>query len=101
MSRLLKKYLICYDISIDRKRRKVENILKDYGVRVQLSVFECLISSRDLIKLSEEFINITPYLSKADSIRIYEQCTHCERSFKSFGNDNGIRKLYKNGHIVI
>ena len=35
------EYAICYDISNDRERSRVEKILKGYGFRAQKSVFEC------------------------------------------------------------
>lgn len=34
-------YLVCFDITDDKKRRRAVKILKEYGVRVQKSVFEC------------------------------------------------------------
>ena len=33
--------LVSYDISDDKRRRKVCKILEGYGYRVQYSVFEC------------------------------------------------------------
>ena len=37
--------LVTYDIKDDKKRNKVCNILKDYGNRVQYSVFECYLEA--------------------------------------------------------
>jgi CRISPR-associated protein Cas2 len=34
-------FVIAYDIEQDRRRNKVMSALKDYGLRVQYSVFEC------------------------------------------------------------
>ncbi len=34
-------YAIVYDISSDKERRMVDKVLKDFGFRVQKSVFEC------------------------------------------------------------
>ena len=39
-------YVVVYDISITRERSKVDKILKEYGFRVQKSVFECRMSKR-------------------------------------------------------
>ena len=44
--RYKKYYIVSYDISNDKKRTKMLRLLKNYGVRVQKSVFECLISER-------------------------------------------------------
>ncbi|NMG82782.1 MAG: CRISPR-associated endonuclease Cas2 [Methanosarcinales archaeon] len=49
----MKYVVISYDISDDKKRNKVANMLLDYGTRVQYSVFECLIDAKTLEKLVE------------------------------------------------
>jgi CRISPR-associated protein Cas2 len=40
-------YALVYDISSDGERAKVDRLLKDFGFRVQKSVFECRLSRRD------------------------------------------------------
>ncbi|NJK64957.1 MAG: CRISPR-associated endonuclease Cas2, partial [Synechococcaceae cyanobacterium SM2_3_1] len=42
----MKLYVIAYDISCDRRRRKVSEVLEGYGKRAQYSVFECVISEK-------------------------------------------------------
>ena len=37
-------YLVCYDIANDKRLRKVFQILRKSGDRLQLSVFECRLS---------------------------------------------------------
>jgi CRISPR-associated protein Cas2 len=44
-------YAVVYDITADRERRKVEKTLKDYGFRIQKSVFECRMNKRSLKEL--------------------------------------------------
>ena len=60
--------LITYDISSDKKRRKVEKLLSKNGERVNKSVFECEIKKHKFTSLTEE---LEEYLGKEDSIRIY------------------------------
>lgn len=36
-----KLYLIIYDITDNKRRRKVSKILEKYGIRIQFSAFEC------------------------------------------------------------
>jgi CRISPR-associated protein Cas2 len=43
-------YLVSYDIPDDRRRTRLAKLLKDYGGRVQYSVFECLLNQELLIK---------------------------------------------------
>lgn len=37
-------YLVTYDIVLDKRRNKVAHLLEGYGMRVQKSVFECVLS---------------------------------------------------------
>ena len=66
--------VISYDISDDGIRKKVANILLDYGVRVQYSVFECLVDAKTLDKL---IVMLSPFTEGNDSIRFYQICEAC------------------------
>lgn len=68
--------VISYDISDDKKRTQVANILADYGARVQYSVFECRIDAATLEMLVEM---LEPFPECGDSIRIYLICEGCLR----------------------
>lgn len=45
------QYLLAYDISDDRERRRVEKLLMGYGFRRQLSVFICRLTRSDKTRL--------------------------------------------------
>jgi CRISPR-associated protein Cas2 len=49
-----KSYLVCYDISNDKRLRKVFKIMRDYGDHLQFSVFECQLTTTDLVRLRAE-----------------------------------------------
>jgi CRISPR-associated protein Cas2 len=66
--------VISYDISDDRKRTQVANILADHGTRVQYSVFECRIDMKTLEMLVKM---LEPLPECGDSIRIYFICEGC------------------------
>lgn len=66
--------VISYDISDDDKRGKVANLLKNYGVRVQYSVFECRLDDDLLIKVVKR---LKPFVETADSVRVYRLCDTC------------------------
>ncbi|MFN4073422.1 MAG: CRISPR-associated endonuclease Cas2 [Thermus sp.] len=63
-------YAIAYDIPDDTRRVKLANLLKSYGERVQLSVFECYLDedllgdlrlrARKLLDLSQDALRIYP-----------------------------------------
>lgn len=67
--------VISYDIPDDRRRSRVCDLLKDYGERVQYSVFECQLRAKDLRRLRER---LKPLLEpKEDDIRFYLLCATC------------------------
>jgi CRISPR-associated protein Cas2 len=41
------RYVVCYDMADDSRREDVATLLSGYGPRVQLSVFECELRSRE------------------------------------------------------
>ena len=67
-------YLIIYDISDDRVRRKVDRICKDYGLtRVQKSAFRGNMRAEQRKRIEEELFNtIRDYPD--DNIQIYFIC---------------------------
>ena len=44
-------YVVTYDISDDKRLRQVFKTMRDYGDHLQFSVFECQLTSTDLVKL--------------------------------------------------
>lgn len=60
--------LITYDISSDKKRRKVDKLLSSYGDRVNFSVFELEIKSSDYKKVKSKLKDL---IGKNDSVRLY------------------------------
>ena len=43
-------YLVCYDISDDKRLRKVFKTMRDFGDHLQYSVFECQFTPTDLAR---------------------------------------------------
>jgi CRISPR-associated protein Cas2 len=68
-------YAICYDITDDRRRLEVARALKDFGQRVQKSVFEASLDPQDLQRLKSRLERIL--LLEEDSLRIYPLCASC------------------------
>nr|WP_299041656.1 CRISPR-associated endonuclease Cas2 [uncultured Thermosynechococcus sp.] len=44
-------YVICYDRSSNKRRKKISDLLEGYGRRVQYSVFECVLSPQKYAEL--------------------------------------------------
>jgi CRISPR-associated protein Cas2 len=51
-------YLVCYDISDDKRLRKVFKTMRGYGDHLQFSVFECQLTGMDLVRLRGELSKI-------------------------------------------
>ncbi len=71
MSRL---WMVAYDIEDDRSRRRVHDLLKDYGERVQYSVFECWLKDETQAELRNRLV---AEVEEGDSIRWYPLCVWC------------------------
>jgi CRISPR-associated protein Cas2 len=71
----MKKFIvIAYDISSDKRRKKVHDLLKDYGMSINLSVFECFVSEANLKKIK---LQINKLISKKDIVVYYYICLEC------------------------
>ena len=76
-------FLVTYDVVDDRRRTHLAKALKDFGDRVQYSVFECKLKSAHLVQMIariERIINIDE-----DSVRIYHLCGACEEKLEIIG----------------
>ena len=66
--------LITYDVNTEdkagqRRLAKVARLCKDYGQRVQNSVFECMLSEVQLLELTNKLEKTMD--TQSDSIRVY------------------------------
>ncbi len=69
-------YSICYDISDSHRRRfKIAKLLKDFGDRVQYSVFEANLEREELDRLKRMAMSILD--PEEDLLRIYPLCAGC------------------------
>ncbi len=75
-------YVISYDISDDRRRAKVHSILSGFGAWTQYSLFECYLSSKELILLRSRLARV---LHPDDHVRLYVLCHACQGRVEVFG----------------
>jgi len=67
--------LIVYDISNDRRRTRLHDVLLDFGTPVQYSVFECLLDEKGLARMKKAVMRaIRP---RVDRVRFYYLCRAC------------------------
>ena len=55
-------YLVCYDISNDKRLRKVFKICRNYGDHLQYSVFECDLNETEIVNLERELGEIINHI---------------------------------------
>jgi len=75
--------MISYDITDDAKRKRVHDILKNYGERVQFSVFECNLTEAQLGVMRMKVKECID--EDSDSIRTYLLCSSCKDKVEAFG----------------
>ncbi|MCK4257659.1 MAG: CRISPR-associated endonuclease Cas2 [Halanaerobiales bacterium] len=93
----MKRYVICYDITDDKRRRRIYELLKDHGQRMQYSIFECMIDEKTFVMLKFKLRRLMD--CAADSIIIYSICANCEEKIISMGFYYGGKK--KGGEFIL
>ena len=84
--------LITYDVNITsptgaKRLRQVARVCKDYGLRVQNSVFECVVTEAQLVLLKNQIDTVIDHSS--DSVRFYVLGKNWQRKVDILGVDNG------------
>lgn len=77
--------LVVYDISNDRRRTKLHNLLLNYGTPVQYSVFECLLEIDQIKKMKTAIRKIIN--PRKDNLRYYWLCAQCVKKIEAHGGD--------------
>lgn len=77
------KYIVCYDIVDNKKRSKIHKKLKDYGIPVQKSVFECILTEKQVERM---WYDIKKFVDPShDIVIIYMLKTITSSTIKSTG----------------
>lgn len=77
------RWIICYDVTDDRRRREVSRLLEAVGDRVQGSVFEALLDRRLYDSVKREAEGLLD-LSE-DRIAFYPLCATCSDRSERLG----------------
>jgi len=75
--------VVSYDLPDDRRRTHLSNALEDFGVRVQYSVFECLLTPDQIDQLRARMARLID--PAKDSVRIYRLCQDCVEKIEILG----------------
>lgn len=89
-------YLVSYDVTDDRRRGHVMESLKDFGRRVQYSVFECNLDESALEELVGRLeFEVDP---ATDSCRLYRLCESCAGEVRILGKGD---RYSEPGFVII
>jgi CRISPR-associated protein Cas2 len=75
--------LVAYDIADSRRLRKVANLCKNYGVRIEYSVFECDLDEKLFSSFWEQLRKLID--AKKDRLIVYRICANCVGGIDSIG----------------
>lgn len=76
-------YVVTYDISCDKRRKKVSDLLEGYGRRVQYSVFECVLAKSKYDELRQRLKQRVNLIE--DSVRFYPLSGHTVSQVEVWG----------------
>lgn len=87
--------LISYDVAMTdkagaRRLRRVAKACKDYGQRVQYSVFECVLDPAQWVKLRDRLISEID--EEQDSLRFYFLGANWDRRIEHIGAKPGLNQ---------
>lgn len=78
------RYVVAFDISDDRVRKKVADLLEAVGLRVQRSLFEVELKNlQELHRLKQEIFELID--KRKDSVRFYFQDKEAIKKFHFLG----------------
>ncbi len=85
--------LVTYDVSTTtpagrRRLRRVAQACKDFGQRVQLSVFECVVGEKEIFLLRERLLG--EINQEEDSLRVYRLGGSFGDGVECYGRDRSI-----------
>lgn len=86
MSEPKRWYLMTYDIRSPKRWRKVYDLMRGYGERLQLSVFRCLLTDRDREKLRWELSRV---MEEEDTLLVMGLCGGCVERVRAINPKEG------------
>ena len=89
--------VVSYDITDDRRRNRMARVLKDYGSRVQYSVFEAVVNEEQLEELMERVEELLD--NDEDSVRYYLICASCLKKVRVQGRED--KPFHEEDFIIV
>ncbi len=76
-------FIISYDISDEKRLRRVFEFLEDYGQWKQKSVFECWLTEKEYQQVKDGLKELVK--PREDRIRFYRLCEACRQKAFAYG----------------
>ncbi len=76
--------IVAYDIADPRRLNRVAKIIKDYGARVQKSIFEVSVDNKRFIEMKARIENEIVF--EEDGVKFFPLCRKCADSLENIGN---------------
>lgn len=73
-------YVVAYDIGDDKRRAKVVKLMESIGLRMNFSVFECMLTDIQFCNMCAKLEKII--VKREDWVNIYPLCTECYARIK-------------------
>lgn len=77
--------VVTYDISEDKRRTKIHKALTSYGQWMQFSVFECVLTKTEYVRLRNRLNTLIK--PQEDSVRFYFLCECCQAKVERIGGE--------------
>ena len=77
------EYVVCYDLSDDRRRDRLAKALLDYGERVQESVFVAHLDEELYGRMLERIAKVIDEVE--DRVHVFGLCGTCEGKIRVYG----------------
>ena len=87
--------IVCYDVRVPKRLNRLRKLLEAYGDRVQKSIFECLLSPKNLEAMKRGADEI---IEQEDSLRIYALCHGCRKNIEATDCEPNIQESA--AHVV-
>jgi CRISPR-associated protein Cas2 len=76
--------IVAYDIAHPRRLTRVAKIIKDYGIRVQKSIFEVMVDDKRFFEMKARIEDeIEP---AEDGVKYFPLCEKCAGTLENIGN---------------
>jgi CRISPR-associated protein Cas2 len=92
----MRRLIVVYDISDDKRRIKLFKSLEGYGIPVQFSVFECELGDQDFLLMKDKVERVID--KNEDTVIYYELCPRCWNRTERVGI---IKKINPDDVVVV